>query len=181
MWVYYFSSEGMSYSCMNNIKKIINKHNFKIPKENYDIQNDRCNCRDGATCHFNHNSLINYIPWRKKITTITTTTKHTLVSLNCKNSFNHILSFNNGYSNSFNIIQKFWAYKCWNRQSCHYKMRYHKTKNKTKQNKKTCKQTDEVTLTVGCVWRKSYAYWNMLKTICWTKQNITKQKNSIYV
>ena len=70
----------MSYSCMKNIKKTINKHNFKISKEKDDSLNDRCNCRDRDRCPLNDNCLINNIRYKATIKEEDNTTKiYTLV------------------------------------------------------------------------------------------------------
>ena len=45
----------MGWTCVNNIKKIINKHRFKILNEKDDCWNDRCNCRDKTRCLLNGN------------------------------------------------------------------------------------------------------------------------------
>ena len=54
----------MSYSCMKNIKKIINKYNFKIPNEKVDSQNDCCNCRGKPRSPLNGNCLINNVTYK---------------------------------------------------------------------------------------------------------------------
>ena len=58
----------VSYSCMPNIKSIINAHNKKILSPNRQLEERTCNCTRKETCPMNQNCLISNIVYEATLT-----------------------------------------------------------------------------------------------------------------
>ena len=61
----------VSYSCMQNMKQIINQHNAKIlePKEDKNQEERTCNCRDKKSCPLDGNCLKQCVVYQATVTT----------------------------------------------------------------------------------------------------------------
>ncbi len=96
----------VSYSCMNNVKSIISKHNTRITgrsKPQCEVI-DPCTCRDKKTCPLQEKCMTKDIVYKATITTSNTnSTKHYIgmTASTFKERYrNHIKSFNHKrYSN----------------------------------------------------------------------------------
>ena len=90
----------VSYSCMNNVKNIISKHNTRIIKKSQPqvINTTSCNCRNKETCPLQNKCMSKDIVYKATISTCNTNdTKHYIgmTSNTFKERFrNHIKSFN---------------------------------------------------------------------------------------
>lgn len=111
----------LSYSCMSNIKQIINRENkYKREKHNNNIpeceQNKKCNCRKKDTCPLNGNCLQSTVIYQAKVTRKDNNTHETYVGLT-ENDFktrhrNHKSSFRNTSSrNSTELSKYIWQLK----------------------------------------------------------------------
>ena len=59
----------VSYSCMDNMERIIKKHNQKILNANQTTTTHGCNCRKKATCPLKNNCLTPSTVYNAKVTT----------------------------------------------------------------------------------------------------------------
>ena len=112
----------ISYSCMNNIKQIIENHNKKIINTHENskntIQNDKitCNCRQKTKCPLNGNCLQSSIIYQATINRLDDNTTETYVGLT-ENEFktryrNHTASFRHEkYKNSTELSKYIWTLK----------------------------------------------------------------------
>ncbi|XP_047142690.2 uncharacterized protein LOC124816972 [Hydra vulgaris] len=61
------NSIKISYSCMPNLKSIINSHNFKILHNKNQLKTNQCNCVDKAFCPLNNQCLSNSIAYQATV------------------------------------------------------------------------------------------------------------------
>ena len=94
------SSIKVSYSCMPNMKDIINSHNQHILQKNANISDKTCNCIDKAKCPLHQQCLIKNIVYQAIVTSNNPELKEkTYYDINKKTAFklrynNHTKSFN---------------------------------------------------------------------------------------
>ncbi len=108
----------VSYSCMNNVKSIISKHNTRITgksKPQCEVI-DPCTCRDKKTCPPHEKCMTKDIVYKATITTSNTnSTKHYIgmTASTFKERYrNHIKSFNHKrYSNDTELSKYIWKLK----------------------------------------------------------------------
>ncbi len=108
----------VSYSCMNNVKSIISKHNTRITgrsKPQCEVI-DPCTCRDKKTCPLQEKCMTKDIVYKATITTSNTnSTKHYIgmTASTFKERYrNHIKSFNHKrYSNDTELSKYIWKLK----------------------------------------------------------------------
>ena len=64
----------VSFSCMDNIQSIINKHNKKVTSiDTKPNAQDQCNCRDKDQCPIDNNCLTSGVIYNARVTTDDTT------------------------------------------------------------------------------------------------------------
>ena len=108
----------VSYSCMNNVKSIISKHNTRITgksKPQCEVI-DPCTCRDKKTCPLQEKCMTKDIVYKATITTSNTySTKHYIgmTASTFKERYrNHIKSFiHKSYSNDTELSKYIWKLK----------------------------------------------------------------------
>ncbi len=108
----------VSYSCMNNVKSIISKHNTRITgksKPQCEVI-DPCTCRDKKTCPLQEKCMTKDIVYKATVTTSdTNSTKHYIgmTASTFKERYrNHIKSFNHKrYSNDTELSKYIWKLK----------------------------------------------------------------------
>ncbi len=108
----------VSYSCMNNVKSIISKHNTRITgksKPQHEVI-DPCTCRDKKTCPLQEKCMTKDIVYKATVTTSNTnSTKHYIgmTASTFKERYrNHIKSFNHRrYSNDTELSKYIWKLK----------------------------------------------------------------------
>ena len=113
----------ISYSCMNNIKQVIDSHNKRILKshdtnttpENTNV-NKTCNCRQANTCPLNGNCLQSSVIYQATVTRRDNDTTETYIGLT-ENEFktryrNHTASFRHAkHRNSTELSKYIWTLK----------------------------------------------------------------------
>ena len=106
----------VSYSCMENIKTVINNHNMKILNENNEIRSN-CNCRNKNDCPLGGNCLVENIVYEGKITSNQPNYKEKIYFGIAETSFkqrfnNHTKSFNNQiYESNTELSKEYWKIK----------------------------------------------------------------------
>ena len=106
----------VSYSCMDNMERIIKKHNQKILNANQTTTTHGCNCRKKATCSLENNCLTPSIVYNAKVTTTEDPIGKNYIGLT-KGPFKqrytqHALSFRNRhYANSTELSKFIWHLK----------------------------------------------------------------------
>ena len=105
----------VSYSCMNNVKNIISKHNTRIIRKSQSqvTNTTSCNCRNKETCPLQNKCMSKDMVFKATISTCNTNdTKHNIgmTSNTFKERFrNHIKSFNHKkYSNETELSKYVW-------------------------------------------------------------------------
>ena len=108
----------VSYSCMNNVKNIISKHNTRIIRKSQPqvTNTTSCNCRNKETCPLQNKCMSKDIVYKATISTCNTNdTKHYIgmTSNTFKERYrNHIKSFNHKkYSNETELSKYVWHLK----------------------------------------------------------------------
>ena len=109
----------VSYSCMENMGSIINKHNKKVlsNNNNHDNNESLCNCRSKEECPLNNNCLSSSIIYNAQITTTDNkTTPKNYIGLTegtFKQRFNqHKVTFRHRkYTNSTELSKYIWQLK----------------------------------------------------------------------
>ena len=108
----------VSYSCMNNVKNIISKHNTRIIRKSQPqvTNTTSCNCRNKETCPLQNKCMSKDIVYKATISTCNTNdTKHYIgmTSNTFKERYrNHIKSFNHKkYSNETELSKHVWHLK----------------------------------------------------------------------
>lgn len=109
----------VSYSCMDNIGKIIKQHNNKIISEKPTKNAKTCNCRTKNTCPLNAKCLATNIIYNAEVTTNISNTSHNYIGLTegtFKNRLNsHNLSFTKEkYKNATELSKHIWSLKAKN-------------------------------------------------------------------
>ena len=109
----------VSYSCMENMGSIINKHNKKVlsNNNNHDKNESLCNCRSKEQCPLNNNCLSSSIIYNAQITTTDNkTTPRNYIGLTkgtLKQRFNqHKITFQHRkYTNNTELSKYIWQLK----------------------------------------------------------------------
>ena len=109
----------ISYSCMDNMKTMITKHNSRIlnKNENRKLQRtDNCNCRRKEQCPLQGNCLTNNIVYRADVTTTDTRETKQYIGMTANSSKeryrNHIKSIEDRkYSNETELSKYIWDLK----------------------------------------------------------------------
>ena len=107
----------VSYSCMKNIKSIINIHNKKILNETQKKKEKTCNCRNGTSCPLNGDCLENNIVYEGTINCNKPNYKEKIYFGIAETSFkqrfsNHLKSFNiKKYRKETELSKEFWNIK----------------------------------------------------------------------
>ena len=107
----------ISYSCMDNMKKILNSHNKSILNEKNDENERKCNCRDKSKCPLNNKCLTSNIVYKADIITNNTeTNKKSYIGISeteFKTRYrNHQKSFNHRkYSKDTELSKYIWDLK----------------------------------------------------------------------
>ena len=106
----------VSYSCMDNMERIIKKHNQKILNANQTTTTHGCNCRKKATCPLENNCLTPTIVYNAKVTTTEYPIGKNYIGLTegpFKQRYTqHALSFRNRhYANSTELSKFIWHLK----------------------------------------------------------------------
>jgi hypothetical protein len=93
--IFNFNNVKISYSCMNNIKTIIQSHNANILTDSKTIKTADCNCRIKSSCPLNGNCRKRSIVYKATVTSNdTTATYYGLSEGEFKSRFyNHTKSF----------------------------------------------------------------------------------------
>ena len=88
----------VSYSCTDNMAKIIKNHNKKVTSKDTPMS-PKCNCREKETCPHNGNCQATSVIYQAKVKTATNPEKKTYIGLTQgtrkQRSYIHKLSFNN--------------------------------------------------------------------------------------
>lgn len=106
----------VSYSCTDNLDKIIKKHNNKILNPKPTSPQNGCNCRKKDNCPMNNNCLSSSLVYNANVTTEEDTTGKNYVGLT-EGTFKqrhtqHALSFRNRkYANSTELSKYIWTLK----------------------------------------------------------------------
>ena len=98
----------VSYSCMDNMQHITNKHNKKVTSiDTKPNPQDQCNCRDKDQCPIDNNCLTSSVTYNAQVTTDDTTKKYIgLIEgtfTQHKHSFHH-----RSYMNSTELSKYIW-------------------------------------------------------------------------
>jgi len=109
----------VSYSCMRNIKSIINAHNKKVlcPPSNEQENISTCNCSNKTSCPMNQNCLASNIVYEATITSDMDNYQETKYIGLCETTFkkryaNHKQSFTSvKYKNSTSLSTELWRIK----------------------------------------------------------------------
>ena len=106
----------VSYSCMDNMERIIKKHNQKILNANQATTTHGCNCRKKATCPLENHCLTPSIVYNAKVTTTEDPIGKNYIGLTegpFKQRYTqHTLSFRNRhYANSTELSKFIWLLK----------------------------------------------------------------------
>jgi hypothetical protein len=110
----------LSYSCMPNIKSIIDSHNMKIISKHNDMQTEQttehqneCNCRQKTTCPLKGKCLQNNVIYQATVTTNISTETYIGLATNFKERFrNHKSSFRlNKHRNATELSKHIWELK----------------------------------------------------------------------
>ena len=105
----------VSYSCMGNMKSLVNRHNAKILQAKAPTEAKGCNCRKNSTCPLNGACLTESLVYKATVLaenhepqTYIGMTEH-----NVKTRFrNHKMSFENpNYSSSMTLSKYIWDLK----------------------------------------------------------------------
>ena len=102
----------VSYSCMDNMQSIINKHNKKVTSiDTKPNAQDQCNCRDKDQCPIDNNCLTSAVIYNARVTTGDTTNNYIgLTEGTFKQRFTqHKHSFHHrSYMNSTELSKYIW-------------------------------------------------------------------------
>ena len=109
----------ISYSCMNNIKVIIQKHNKKTLNNNFNKDKNKtdntptCNCRSKNSCPLNNKCLIKNVIYKATITSNNEIKDYIGSTGNTFKSrwYNHNHSFNNFKENDTELAKYIWSLK----------------------------------------------------------------------
>ena len=114
----------ISYSCMPNIKSIINAHNKKMITPVIEEQCKTCNCNKKELCPMNNNCLASNIVYQATITSNLENYNDKIYIGLCETTFkkryaNHKKSFNTAkHKNSTALSHEFWRVKDLNGNPC---------------------------------------------------------------
>ena len=106
----------VSYSCMQNIKSVINNHNMKVLNNTTETE-ESCNCRNGNNVPLDGNCLTPSIIYEGHVTSNQLNYKQKvyigIAETNFKHRFsNHIKSFNlEHYENGTELSKEYWSIK----------------------------------------------------------------------